>query len=119
MAERHKVADEADLAEAGSRAFVQIGGVEVAVFRIDGDLHAMANYCVHQGGPLCEGELRGSYGVGDDGWEWTYDPVERNVVCPWHGWKFDVTTGRNVNDERYAAPTYDVEVEDGEVFVVR
>jgi len=107
------------LEEEGSRVFIEIEGVEVAIFNVEGEYHAIANYCVHQGGPLCEGELRGRYGVGSDGWEWTYDDTEKNVVCPWHGWKFDVTTGQSTDDERYVTPTYDVEVEDGEIFVVR
>lgn len=119
MATRHRVTDVEALSADGDRAFVQIDGVEVAVFRIDGEFHALANYCVHQGGPLCEGELRGRYGVADDGWEWTVDDRERNVVCPWHGWKFDIPTGTNVDDERYRVPTYEVEVADGVIYVRR
>lgn len=119
MGERFKVATVEDLSEDGSRAFAELDGIEVAVFRIEGEYYAVANYCVHQGGPLCEGDLRGQYGVGDDGWEWTYDSTEKNVHCPWHGWRFDVTTGRNIDESRYAVPTYDVEVEDGEIFVRR
>ena len=118
MAERHKVAAESEL-EPGDRAFVQIDGIEVAVFNVEGEYHAMANYCVHQGGPLCEGNLTGRYGMADDDWSWTYDVTEKNVVCPWHGWKFDVTTGENIDDDRYVTPTYEVEVDDGEVFVRR
>ncbi len=119
MPTRYKVANTEDLDEDGARAFADVEGVEVAVFNIEGEYHAVANYCVHQGGPLCEGDLRGRYGVGEDGWEWTYDDTKQHVVCPWHGWKFDVTTGKNINDERYAAPTYDLEIEDGEIFVRR
>ena len=115
---RHPVADVADLAEDGARAFAEIDGVDVAVVRIDGDLYAAANYCVHQGGPLCEGDLRGAFGV-DDAFDWTYDDTEKYVVCPWHGWKFDLTTGRSTTNDRYAVPTYEVEVDDGQVYVVR
>lgn len=118
MPTRQKVADVADL-ETGDRAFAEIEGVEVAVFNVEGEYYAMANYCVHQGGPLCEGELRGRMGIGEDGWEWTYDDTERDVVCPWHGWAFDVTTGESVDDDRYAVPTFEVEVEDGAVYVQR
>jgi nitrite reductase/ring-hydroxylating ferredoxin subunit len=119
MADRHRVGSVEDFAGEGSRVIADVGGMEIAVFRAEGDFHAVGNYCVHQGGPLCEGDLRGRYGIGEDGWEWTFDPVKKNVVCPWHGWKFDVTTGKNINDERYAAPTYDVEVDDGVVYIVR
>lgn len=119
MPTRHRIAAVDEFPEDGSRVLVEVDGVEVGVFRIDGEFHAVLNLCVHQGGPLCEGELRGRYEVDDDGWEWIFDPVERNVVCPWHGWKYDVTTGRNIDDERYTVPTFEVEVEDGVVYVVR
>jgi nitrite reductase/ring-hydroxylating ferredoxin subunit len=116
---RHRVADAAELEADGSRVIAEVDGVEVAVFRIEGEFHAVANFCVHQGGPLCEGELRGRTTVADNGWEWEYDETEKHVVCPWHGWLFDVTTGVSPDDETYAVPTYDVEVEDGGVFVHR
>lgn len=110
----HKIADVAELEE-GGRVIAEIEGREIAVFHVGGQFHAVANYCVHQAGPLCEGELVGTTSRTADAW--TYDDEARNVVCPWHGWAFDVTTGRNVQDERYAVPTYDVEVRDGAVYV--
>lgn len=116
---RHKVADADDLAGDASRVIAEVDGVEIAVFRIEGTYHAVANFCVHQGGPVCEGELRGRTTVADDGWDWEYDDTEQYVVCPWHGWLFDVTTGVSPDDEQYAVPTYDVTVEDGAVFVER
>lgn len=119
MATRHRIAAEEELSEDGSRVIAAVDGLEIAVFRIGGELYAAANYCVHQGGPLCEGGLRGRYGVSDGDYEWTYDTTEKNIVCPWHGWKFDLTTGKNINDSRYTVPTYDVEVDDGGVYVVR
>ena len=115
--ERHRVASTDELAEEGSRVLVEVAGREVGVFNVGGELHAVANYCVHQAGPLCEGDLTGRMVIGDDGWEWLWDDDRRLVTCPWHGWKFDVTTGANVQDDRYRVPRYDVEVEDGAVFV--
>lgn len=119
MTARHHVASVEEVSEDGSRVLTEVDGLEVALFRIDGEFYAMANFCVHQGGPVCEGELSGQVTVGEDRMEWKYDGRERNVLCPWHGWKFDVTTGKSVNDDRYRIPTYDVEVEDGEVYVLR
>lgn len=118
MTERHAVAEVDDLPDDGSHVFIEIEGIEIAVFRINGEFLAAANYCVHQGGPLCEGELRGRYDV-DDSWEWVYDDEEKNIVCPWHGWKFDLTTGQSLTDERYTVPTYDVEVDDRTIYLVR
>ncbi len=118
MVERHEVAKTADFEHDGDRVFVEIDELEVAVFRIDGEFHAIVNYCPHQGAPLCEGELTGESTVDED-WNWTYDEVERHVRCPWHGWMFDVTTGRSTGSKKYRMPTYDVGVEDGMVYVLR
>lgn len=60
----------------GTSRVDDLGGPKVAVFNVDGVIHVIANECGHQGGPLGEGKLEGF-----------------SVVCPWHQWKFDVTTG--------------------------
>ena len=117
MSARHKVTNEAALSEDGARILTEIEGVEIAVFNLNGEYHALANFCPHQSGPLCEGPLRGRVTVGDD-LEWEYDSEEKNVVCPWHGWMFDIETGENVDADRYTVPKYDVEVDDGEIFVL-
>jgi nitrite reductase/ring-hydroxylating ferredoxin subunit len=62
--------------EVGKALVVDLGGPKVAVFNVDGIFHVISNECGHQGGPLGEGKLEGF-----------------SVVCPWHQWKFDVTTG--------------------------
>jgi nitrite reductase/ring-hydroxylating ferredoxin subunit len=119
---RHRVASVDDLASDGDRVLVDVDGQEIGVFRVDGEFYALANYCVHEGGPLCEGAVVGEMSVGDDGLAWEYDDddgAERFVVCPWHEWTFDVTTGEHVGDSRYVTPTFDVEVDDGDVYVLR
>ena len=116
MAE-HRVGTAADLAEDGSRIVAEVDGREVAVFRVDGEYHAVLNYCVHAGGPLCEGELTGRVVQDPNEWMWSYDGRAEVVVCPWHSWKFDVTTGRCVDDDRYAVPTYEAEERDGAIYV--
>jgi len=118
MATRQRVATMDELPSDGSRVLVEVEGREIAIFRVGDDLHGVLNFCVHQGGPLCEGDLTGRTVVGEDGWEWEYEETEKHLLCPWHGWMFDVTTGVCVDAERYTVPTYEVEVEDGDVFVV-
>ena len=49
-----------------------------ALANVDGVLHAVDNNCPHNGGPLSKGALIG-----------------RELECPWHGWRWDVTSGRN------------------------
>lgn len=119
MTTLHKIADAEELSAEGARVITEVDGMEIAVFRVDGEFHAVANYCVHQGAPLCEGELCGRTTVNKETWEWEYDDTKKNVLCPWHGWVFDITTGENIDTPKYSVPTYEVEVRDGEIFVVR
>jgi nitrite reductase/ring-hydroxylating ferredoxin subunit len=116
---KHRVASTADFDGDGSRVIAEIDdGLEIAVFYFDGEYHALSNYCVHQGGPLCEGPVTGKMTV-DESAEWEYEEKNRYIVCPWHEWKFDITTGKNVSDERYVTPKFEVVVEGDDVFVIR
>jgi len=70
-----KVAEQTELPP-GTGKVVIAEGKEIALFNVAGAFHAVDNACPHRGGPLGEGTLEGLI-----------------VTCPWHGWKFDVTTG--------------------------
>lgn len=114
---RHKVGTTADFDGDGSRIITEIRGREIAVFRIDGAYHALANFCAHQSGPLCEGELTGLLTSGENGRGWEYIDKEHYIKCPWHNWRYDVATGKHVNSNRFRIPIYDVTVDDDEVYV--
>jgi 3-phenylpropionate/trans-cinnamate dioxygenase ferredoxin subunit len=81
----------------GERKIVDIGGRSVGVFNIAGEYFALRNRCPHQGGPLCLGfqfaRLRssrpGEYERGNDA---------ELIRCPWHGWEFEIKTGRSLID---------------------
>ena len=70
-----KVASAAEV-PSGSGKFVEVEGKRIAVFNVGGRYYAIDNACPHRGGPLSEGTLEGEV-----------------VTCPWHGSKFNVTTG--------------------------
>lgn len=95
---------------------IDLDGREVAVFRVDGEYHALSNHCVHQGGPACEGRLSGTLGVDGSG-DLTYEREGEIVSCPWHGWEFDVTTGESLADPSFRQPTYEVVEEGGAVYL--
>jgi nitrite reductase/ring-hydroxylating ferredoxin subunit len=57
---------------------VQAGERWYVLANVGGVLHALDNNCPHNGGPLAKGTLAG-----------------RELTCPWHGWRWDVTSGRN------------------------
>lgn len=84
----------------GEGRVVEAEGRTLALFNVDGVFHAVDNSCAHRGGPLGEGDLDG-----------------RVVTCPWHGWRWDVTTGANVNNPGVKVACFPVVVENGAVFV--
>lgn len=102
----------------GERVVMDVDGVEIAVFDIGGEYHAVLNYCVHQGGPACEGSLEGTLSVDDLDGELSYERDGQVVSCPWHGWEFDVTTGEHLAPTGYRLPTYEVVVEEGDLYLV-
>jgi nitrite reductase (NADH) small subunit len=111
----HDVGAVSDFAER-ELTIAQVGGRAVGIVRWDGAVYAISNVCTHQRGPLCHGTLSarltaatpGTMDVDDD------TPV---IACPWHGWEFDVRSGRALWDERYAVRTYAVSVASGRVLV--
>ena len=107
---------QADDFDDGDRVIVEIEGREIAVFRIDGEFYALLNYCVHQGGPLCEGSVSGALTVTDD-FELNYSRENEIISCPWHGWEFDIKTGEHLAQTGFKTPKYEVVCRNGEVFV--
>jgi nitrite reductase/ring-hydroxylating ferredoxin subunit len=60
----------------GQRRLVRVRGLEIVLFNLAGQIYAISNTCPHSRGPLSEGRLHGTV-----------------VTCPWHGAKFNITTG--------------------------
>jgi nitrite reductase/ring-hydroxylating ferredoxin subunit len=117
---RHAVAS-ADAVSPGERLLVEVEGVEIAVFNVDGDYRAYPNWCAHQGGPACEGRLTGRATATYDretletSVEWVAEG--ETLICPWHDWEYDVRSGRCVSKPDVQLPAYPVGVEDGELVV--
>lgn len=103
------------------RVVAEIEGREVGVFNVDGEFYAVLNHCPHQGGPLCEGKLGGTFRVSFDRdtlkstRSWVHEG--RIIACPWHNWQYDVTTGASLSKPGVGVPVYEVTVEDGLVIV--
>jgi nitrite reductase/ring-hydroxylating ferredoxin subunit len=99
MSEFVPVLDAADLPPGACRE-VLAGGRPVALFNVAGTFHAISNTCLHRGGPLGQGVLDGT-----------------TVLCPWHAWSFDVTTGVSTVNPDLRLQRYEVRVESGRVLV--
>jgi nitrite reductase/ring-hydroxylating ferredoxin subunit len=102
----------------GSHRVVQAGRIEVGIFNIDGELHALPNVCPHQFGPLCEGTVNGTTACSAaTNWQFAWVRQGEIVTCPWHGIEFDILTGRSLSSPRLRVRRYPVVVEDGQVKV--
>lgn len=106
-----------DELDVGERIITDIEGREIAVFNVKGEYIAAANYCVHAGGPICEGRVTGTVTAEPDTWEWDWDRDDEIIACPWHGWEFDLLSGKNLSLDKYRLITYETLVRDGEVIV--
>jgi nitrite reductase/ring-hydroxylating ferredoxin subunit len=92
-------------------------GLSIGVFNIDGAFFALKNVCPHQGAPLCQGSLHSTHRPGAV-FELRPDFSGRILRCPWHGWEFDVVTGKALYDAHSRVATYLCTVdENGDVVV--
>lgn len=116
----HVVAQTTDLDD-GDRIVTEVRGREIGVFRVDGEYYAYPNYCPHQNGPLCEGEVSGTTAeqFDRDRLETDLEWVKEGQVlrCPWHDWEFDLVENGFLHDEDQTLPSYPVRVDDGDVIV--
>ena len=111
---RHVVATVEEIPPGGCKV-VQIGNRSIGVFNLAGAFYAVRNRCPHQGGPLCSGRLMGLVESAEPG-DYRYSRVGEIVQCPWHGWEFDLKTGRSwVDPDRVRTRSYEVQVEDASV----
>jgi len=78
----------------GTGCTVEVHGVWIALFNVNGIFYALDNTCPHSGGPLGEGHLTGDI-----------------VECPWHGWQFNVRTGKRHQVPHFSVACCPVRVE--------
>jgi len=101
----------ADELPPGERKIVEVNGRSIGVFNVNGAYYALRNLCPHKGAELCKGRLTGML-VGDSPQELCYERDGEILRCPWHGWEFDVATGKMVIQPGMRVKTYEVSVED-------
>lgn len=85
----------------GQRIFVDIDDLSIVVFNIAGTYFAIGDICSHDNGPVGEGEVEGN-----------------EIICPRHGARFDIRTGRAVTLPAVLdIPAYPVRINDGQIEV--
>jgi len=94
-----KVASTSEVGE-GTVHEVMVGDTPYAICHVGGKITALYGICPHRGGPLGQGTIHG-----------------QNVVCPWHAWEWNCTTGENDMDPAEKVATCEVKIEGGDVFL--
>lgn len=99
MAEYKKVITKSEI-QPGKGKVITVDEKEIAVFNVNGAFYAIENTCLHQGGPLGDGDLSGS-----------------SVSCPWHGWEYDVTNGQCLDRSTVKVKSYPVKIEGEDILL--
>jgi len=103
------------------RKIVGFENFEVAVFKLGGEFYAWFNQCPHMGGPACQGKIiakveeeiapdRTSKGM-------FFSGSAMHVVCPWHGFEFDIRTGRHPGNPKARLRPVKLTVSGGDVII--
>ncbi len=93
-----RIAPLSDLPD-GERLFVELDGRPIVLFNIAGGVFAIGDVCSHDNGPLGDGEIE-----------------DREVICPRHGARFDVQTGKATSLPAIVdIPAYPVRLVDGQI----
>ncbi len=106
----------------GRRVMVQVDGRDVFVFERDGRFFAFENRCRHMGGPVGEGVLIGKVeAILDEsrrliGERFSTDEI--HIVCPWHGWEYDIETGVCAADPSIRLRRYEAVQRGEDVYVI-
>jgi len=82
----------------GEGTCVFVGEKMIALFKVDDEIYATDNLCPHQGGPLADGFVHNG-----------------KVVCPLHGWAFDLKTGTTTDGASVPVAVYETRVEGEDV----
>ena len=94
---------------------VQVEGRPVGVIAAGEDFYAVHDRCPHMGASLCAGSVSGTL-LAAGPHELVYGLDAQVLRCPWHGWEFDLATGRSLLEpRRVGLRTYRVTSSDGEV----
>ena len=122
MAQRKILVGKTSELEEAKPRIVADGTTEIGVYRVNNKLYAYENLCAHQGGPACEGLLMPQVEDVIDS-DKTYRGMKFNyqnlhIVCPWHGWEYELKTGEMVADRQFRLRKFEVIEEGDEIYVL-
>ena len=101
MSEFAKLTTVSELPPEGEAKEFELNGKTICVAHTHEGCSAMDNVCMHRGGPLGQGVVDGT-----------------KILCPWHGWAFDVNTGASVHNDSVRVAVYPLKIEGDDVMVL-
>ena len=94
---------------------------EIGVFKLDGEFFAYLNQCPHMGGPACQGKMiaKVEENIAEDRTSegMMFSRTKMHVVCPWHGYEFDIRTGVHPGNARAKLRKLAIAVSGGDVVI--
>jgi nitrite reductase/ring-hydroxylating ferredoxin subunit len=106
----------------GERRIVFVGDNEIGVFKHEGEFFAYSNFCLHQGGPACEGltiaKVEERLRPDKTSMGLFFSENEMHFVCPWHGMEYDMKTGECVSDRKMKLKKYKTMQKGEDLYVV-
>jgi 3-phenylpropionate/trans-cinnamate dioxygenase ferredoxin subunit len=112
---RHAVAKVSEVPP-GARKLVVVEEHSIGLFNVQGTLVAVLNFCPHEAGPVCRGRVGGTTLPSPPG-EYRWGREGEILACPWHGWEFDLLTGKALAHDRKRLRLYPVTIEDDTIFI--
>lgn len=100
----------------GEKRIIEVDGKQIGVFNVGGMYYALYNHCPHMGGNLCQGPVTGT-SIASKPDEFVYGMAGELVRCSWHGWEFEIKTGRCLVDNRVRARLYQITVENEQLIL--
>jgi nitrite reductase (NADH) small subunit len=100
----------------GERKIVDLDGQSIGVFHVGDEFVAILNMCPHEFAPVCLGRVGGTTLPSQPG-EWNWGREGEILSCPWHGWEFELLTGKALFANRPRLRLFPVKIENGQVFV--
>ncbi|KAA3447377.1 2Fe-2S ferredoxin [Mesorhizobium sp. SARCC-RB16n] len=100
----------------GKPRIVTIGRIRVGIFQLADGYAALLNICPHRAGQLCEGPISGTTRQTDNT-EFVYERAGELIRCAWHGWEFDIRSGKCLVDEKLRARTFPIHVDGDDIYL--
>lgn len=101
----------------GKSKIIELDGRSIGIFRVGGEYYALHNRCPHEGAELCKGTVCGTT-LPSGVYDYRFGREGEIVRCPWHGWEFDIKTGKSLFSDKVRTRSYTVQVKDGRIGIV-